>query len=302
MQTRRRDLPPMTSLPVFEAVGRHMSIAKAADELCLTPGAVSRQIQNLEAFLGCDLFERMHRKIALTPAGEVYWAKIHASLGQIRAVTGHLSVSVDQKPLVIGSPRVFLQKCIMPALGTLYGRHPEIVVKFVTGGQDTEGLDGLIYVGEAASRRGFFCETLAHADLTPVCSPAYLRRAPPLDTPDQLERHVLLRSAEFTRNWERWLGARAPRIFANTRFIDLESSGLELTAAVEGLGIAIVRQKLVRQELADGQLVSLFDEHMVREHYVFMFAEAKLRSQSFRDLRTWLKDAVSPPRSPQKDK
>lgn len=292
MQSRRRDLPPMSSLPVFEAVGRHMSIARAADELCLTPGAVSRQVQNLEAFLGCDLFERMHRKITLTAAGEVYWAKIHASLGQIRAVTSDLSVGVDQKPLVIGSPRVFLQKCIMPALGTLYARHPDMVVKFVTGRQDAEGLDGLIYVGQAADRRGFFYETLADADLTPVCSPAYLQRAPPLDTPDDLERHVLLRSAEFTRNWERWLGPRAPRIFAHTRFIDLESSGLELTAAVEGLGIAIVRQKLVRQELADGQLVSLFDEDMVREHYVFMFAETKLRSQRFRVLRTWLKVAV----------
>lgn len=282
----------MTSLPVFEAVGRHMSIAKAADELCLTPGAVSRQIQNLETFLGCDLFERMHRRIALTPAGEVYWAKIHASLGQIRAVTSDLSVSVDLKPLVIGSPRVFLQKCIMPALGTLYARHPDMVVKFVTGRQDPEGLDGLVYVGETETRKGFFCEKLADADLMPVCSPAYLRRAPPLVTPDDLERHVLLRSAEFTRNWERWLGHRTQRIFAHTRFIDLESSGLELTAAVEGLGIAIVRQKLVKQELADGQLVSLFEEHMVHEHYVFMFSEPKLRSQSFRFFRSWLKDAV----------
>lgn len=292
MQRRRRDLPPMTSLPVFESAGRHMSIAKAADELCLTPGAVSRQIQNLEAFLGCDLFERTHRRIALTPAGEVYWARIHASLGDIRAVTSDLSVSVDRRPLVIGSPRVFLQKCIMPVLGTLYARRPDIVVKFVTGGHDVERLDGMIHVGETVGKKGFVCEILGDADLTPVCSPAYLRRAPPLKTPDDLEHHTLLRSAEFTRNWERWLGPRAPRIFSNTRFIDLESSGLELTAAVEGLGIAIVRQKLVKQELADGQLVTLFENEMVHEHYLFMFADPKLRSESFRFFRTWLRDAV----------
>jgi len=283
----------MTSLPVFEAVGRHMSIAKAADELCLTPGAVSRQIQNLEAFLGCGLFERSHRRITFTPAGEVYWGRVQASLGQIRAVTSDLSVGVDQKPLVIGSPRVFLQKCIMPVLGTLYARHPDIVVKFVTGGHEADGLDGAIHVGEAVGKKGFVCEILGDADLTPVCSPAYLRRAPPLDTPDDLERHVLLRSAEFTRNWERWLGPRASRIFSNTRFIDLESSGLELTAAVEGLGIAIVRQKLVKQELAEGQLVALFEKEMVHEHYFFMFADPKLRSDSFRFFRSWLRDAVA---------
>lgn len=293
MQRPRRGLPPMTSLPVFEAVGRHMSIAKAAGELCLTAGAVSRQIQNLEAFLGCDLFERTNRKIAFTPVGEVYWGRIQASLGEIRAVTSDLSVGIDRRPLVIGSPRVFLQKCIMPVLGTLYARHPDIVVKFVTGGHDSEGLDGTIYVGEAVNKKGFVCEVLADADLTPVCSPGYLRRAPPLDTPDDLERHVLLRSVEFTRNWERWLGPRAARIFFNARFIDLESSGLELTAAVEGLGIAIVRQRLVRQELAEGQLVALFADHMVREHYVFMFAEPKLRSDSFRFVRKWLNDAVA---------
>ena len=178
-----RSLPPMTSLPVFDAVGRHMSIVKAANELCLTAGAVSRQIQNLEAFLGCELVERVHRRIAFTPAGEVYWTKIHASLDTIRGVTSDLAVGIERRPLVIGSPRVFLQKCIMPALGTLYARNPDIVVKFVTGAQDIDSVDGTIHVGEAIDRKGVLCEILGDADLTPVCSPSYLRRAPKLETP-----------------------------------------------------------------------------------------------------------------------
>lgn len=287
-----RRLPPMTSLPVFEAVGRHMSIAKAANELCLTAGAVSRQIQNLETFLGCDLFERAHRRIAFTPAGEVYWGKIHVSLDTIRSVTGDLAGGIERRPLVIASPRVFLQKCIMPALGTLYASNPDIVVKFVTGAQDIDSVDGRIHVGEALNPKGFLCEILGDADLMPVCSPSYLRRAPKLETPDDLEQHTLLRSTEFTRNWERWLGPRAPRIFAHTRFIDMESSGLEPTAAVEGLGIAIVRRRLVEQELAAGHLVALFESEMVHEHYFFLFAEHKLRSSTFRLFRNWLKDAV----------
>ena len=292
VQRPGRSLPPMTSLPVFEAVGRHMSIAKAANELCLTAGAVSRQIQNLETFLGCALFERAHRRIAFTPAGEVYWGKIHASLDAIRSVTSDLAIGIERRPLVICSPRVFLQKCIMPALGTLYALSPDIVVKFVTGVQDIDSVDGTIHVGEAVSRKGFLCEILGDADLTPVCSPSYLRRAPKLETPDDLEHHTLLRSAEFTRNWERWLGPRAPRIFAHTRFIDMESSGLEPTAAVEGLGVAIVRRRLVEQELADGRLVALFESEMVHEHYFFLFAEPKLRSGTFRLFRNWLRDAV----------
>ncbi|MBB3593337.1 LysR family glycine cleavage system transcriptional activator [Rhizobium sp. BK529] len=203
-------------------------------------------------------------------------------------MTSDLAVGIERRPLVIGSPRVFLQKCIMPALGTLYACSPDIVVKFVTGAQEIESVDGTIHVGEAVSRKGFVCEMLGDADLTPVCSPSYLRRAPKLETPDDLECHTLLRSAEFTRNWERWLGPRAPRIFAHTRFIDMESSGLEPTAAVEGLGIAIVRRRLVEQELAHGQLVVLFENETVHEHYFFLFAESKLRSRTFRLFRNWL--------------
>src|SRR5262249_27631971 len=143
-------------------------------------------------------------------------------------------------PLVIAAPRMFLQKCVMPVLGSLYARHPDMVVNFVTWPQDVEMVDGAIAVGPQA-RKGFVAEVVAAADLLPVCSPAYRRAAPPLDTPDDLHQHTLLRSAEYTRNWERWLGARTERIFARARFIDFESSGLEFTGAVEGLGIAIVR-------------------------------------------------------------
>ena len=282
----------MTSLPVFEAVGRHLSVARAADELHLTPGAVSRQVQNLETFLGLRLFERAHRRIAFTSAGEVYWAKVHAMLHEIREVTNDLSASADHRPLVIACPRMFLQKCIMPCLGTLYACHPDMVVKFVTGGQDVEELDGAIYVGGAA-RKGFISEVLSDGDLSPVCSPAYLRIAPPLETPDDLERHTLLRSAEFTRNWERWLGPRTAQIFSRARFIDFESSGLELAGALEGLGIAIVRLRLMREELADGRLVALFEKDIVPDHYSFMFAEARLRSSRFRLFRQWLRDAVA---------
>ncbi|EHK55747.1 LysR family transcriptional regulator [Mesorhizobium alhagi CCNWXJ12-2] len=156
-----RTLPPMTSLPVFEAVGRHLSVAKAAEELCLTPGAVSRQVRNLESFLACPLFKRAHRRIVFTKAGEQYWSKIHATLGEIRFVTQDISATSDSRPLVIGSPRVFLQKCVLPVLGTLYTNHPEIAVKFVVGGEDDDVMDGAIRVGTGAAPKGYVSEILA---------------------------------------------------------------------------------------------------------------------------------------------
>ena len=281
----------MTALPVFEAVGRRLSVAKAAEELHLTPGAVSRQVRNLEIFLGIKLFERSHRRISFTPAGEAYWAKVHAALGEVRDATRTASADADRGPLIIAAPRMFLQKYVMPTLGGLYARYPDMAVNFVAGTDNASGLDGAIAVGPKP-RPGFIIDELAAADLSPVCSPSYLREGPPLDTSDALERHTLLRSAEYIRNWERWLGDRAPRVFSRARCIDFESPGLELTGALEGLGIAIVRLSLVRDELASGRLVALFGDETIHEQYGFIFPELKLRSTRFKRFRAWLRDAV----------
>lgn len=282
-----RMLPPMTALPVFDAVGHHLSIARAADELHLTPGAVSRQIQNLETFLGIRLFERAHRRIVFTAEGKAYWARVHAALGEVRDATRTASAATDHGPLIIAAPRMFLQKYIMPALGGLYARHPGMTVNFVASADSMAGPDGAIAINPKP-KPGFIIDILADADLSPVCSPAYLRDAPPLDTLGDLERHTLLRSAEYVRNWERWLGERSKRVFAVARCIDFESPGLELTGAAEGLGIAIVRLSLVREEIASGRLVALFKEETVHEHYAFTFSGMKLRSARFRQFRTWL--------------
>lgn len=286
-----RVLPPMTALPVFEAVGRHLSIARAANELNLTPGAVSRQIQNLETFLGIRLFERAHRRIVFTAAGESYWAKVHAALGEVREATRTVSANADRGPLIIAAPRMFLQKYVMPALSGLYASHPDMAVNFVGSADNIGGPDGAIAISPKP-KPGFVIDILADADLSPVCSPAYLKEAPPLKTPDDLERHTLLRSAEYVRNWERWLGERAQRVFSVARCIDFESPGLELTGAAEGLGVAIVRLSLVRDEIASGRLVALFKEETVHEQYAFIFSELKLRSARFRQFRTWLRDTV----------
>lgn len=286
-----RVLPPMTALPVFDAVGRHLSIAKAATELHLTPGAVSRQVQNLETFLGIRLFERAHRRIVFTAEGEAYWSKVHAALGEVREATRTVSADAGRGPLIIAAPRMFLQKYVMPALGGLYASHPDMAVNFVASADSIGGPDGAIVISPR-SKPGFVIDVLADADLSPVCSPAYLKEAPPLRTPNDLEQHTLLRSAEYVRNWERWLGERAQRVFSVARCIDFESPGLELTGAAEGLGVAIVRLSLVREEIESGRLVSLFKEETVHEQYTFIFSELKLRSARFRQFRTWLRDTV----------
>lgn len=288
-------LPPMSALPVFEAVGRHLSISRAAEELHVTPGAISRQIRNLEAFVSCRLFERAHRRISFTPAGESLWSDVSEAMGRLREATYRLTSANGQRPLQVSCPRMFLQKRIVPELGSLYARHPDLSVRFVVAmpGVAADAIDVAIVVGDYTVPRGYRHERLIEGDLIPVCSPAYLAKAPPLGKPADLAGHVLLRSTEYARNWRRWLGEAADRVFACARFIDFDSSGLELPAAVEGLGISITRHSLVREELAGGRLIALFPEHAVRDHYAFIYPDSRRGSPAFRNLRRWLHSTVT---------
>lgn len=288
----KRLMPPMTSLPVFEAVGQYLSVARAAEALNLTPGAVSRQVQNLEHYLGTELFVRSHRRMAFTPEGEEYWARIHGALCEIRDATRITSTHAEDAPLTIVVPRMFLQRIIMPQLGSFYARYPDIKVTFLTSGTGTIPVDGSIAI--SPERRPDFCyDMLAEANLTPVCSPRYLETAPPLKVRSDLAQHTLLRSRDYMHNWLNWLGDEADAVLSRARCIDFESPGLELTGAMEGIGVTIVRIALVKDEIAAGKLVPLFPDHILRAHYMFAFPDTKRRLRTFGNFRTWLNSAVA---------
>ncbi|MDS9467913.1 LysR substrate-binding domain-containing protein [Paracoccus sp. MBLB3053] len=280
--------PPMTALPVFAAVGRHLSVARAAQELNLTPGAVSRQIRNLEDHVGCLLFERGHRRITFTDEGRAYWTAINTALSDIRSATDTLGQSSGNRALIIACPRVFLQSCLIPVLGSFFANHPEVQVTLQVDGPNVDGVDGRIFVGREPAAN-LVVDKLIEGDLILVCSPGYKLRSPPLDRPEDLAHHVLLRSAEFRRNWDRWLDRNLSCLKPGCRFMDFDGAGFELPAAVEGLGIAIVRTPLVRQELATGRLVTLFDDCRIADSYRFEFHERRLRQPGLRRFRSWLR-------------
>lgn len=281
-------LPPMTSLPVFEVVGQYLSVARAAEVLNLTPGAVSRQIQNLERYLGTALFVRNHRRMIFTPEGEEYWGRVNGALGELRDATRTTSSRVEDAPLTIVVPRMFLQRIIMPRLSDFYAHYPDIKIKFLTSGVGAVPVDGSIAISPER-REGYRYDMLAEANLTPVCSPRYLEASPPLLKRLDLGQHTLLRSRDYMHNWENWLAEDAPQVLSQARCIDFESPGLELTGAVEGLGITIVRIALVQEEINAGKLVPLLHEHMVHAHYLFGFSDVRRRSQNFSNFRNWLK-------------
>jgi len=182
----------------------------------------------------------------------------------------------------------------MPVLSQFYAEHPDINVKFIVGSSTPVAdpdVDGAIGIGQQNSG-SFLSEPLVSGDLALVCSPEYLKTNKPPEDVAALRYHTLLRSSEFARNWEVWLGDDIDEVFSKARFIDFESAGLDITAATEGLGIAIVRQNLIKTEIELGQLVTLLEQNVVRDQYSFFYSDTKLHSDKFKRFRRWLKMTI----------
>ncbi len=247
----------MNALVAFEAVARLGSFLRAAEDLNVTPGAVSRQVKNLEQFLGTELFVRLHRRIALTPAGQSYHATVSKSFGAIRAQTDELLARNVDHPLRIVCPASFLRHWLLPRLVQFNDAYPRIGVTFASGHSwdpSPEGTDLRIMLGPA-SEANLVSSRLVDAGFVPVCTPQYLGQHPPLACVQDLTRHTLLHSALRIGDWERWLGEMAVPILSGARVISLRGDGLAHAAALEGVGIALGRICFVAPDLLSGRLV-----------------------------------------------
>ncbi len=261
----------MVWLRSFEAAARHASFTRAAAELCVTQGAVSQQVKQLETALGRALFLRGARALALTPEGERLQAVVHDAFRAIDATLAQLRRPGDApRTVVLSCSPSFAMGWLTPRLGDFFREHPGIDLK-VQGefhGLDQarmarEGIDAAVRFdlgryGSLPARR------ILDEWLLPVASPAFLAAHPRLRTPADLRPAWLLHDAspwdgagEF-EEWRFWLdraGADLPDLSAGRRF---NLSQLALAAAASGQGIALGRAALVLDDLAAGRLVDLF--------------------------------------------
>lgn len=248
--------PPLNALRFFEAAARLGSVVKAAEELHLTHGAVSRQIRLLEESLGVDLFERRNRGVFLTPQGEQLRAAAEHAFGHLNTVIEALREPARSAPLVLSCEPTISMKWLIPRLGDFYRRHPEIQLHiFASGGPVAFQRDG---VDIALRRNDFKWDGGVHAEqvceewIGPVCAPALLRRKR-LDLSAHRELHTSSRKGAWA-NWRNAAGASAQRSGSQT----YEHFYLSLQAACAGLGVAIGSAFMVQEELDSGRLVAPF--------------------------------------------
>jgi LysR family transcriptional regulator, glycine cleavage system transcriptional activator len=254
-------LPPLNSLRSFEAAGRHVSFTRAAQELNVTQAAVSHQIKALEETLGVQLFRRQNRTLALTEAGRAYLAPISAAFQAMAEATERLRRRDAEGTLTVSVLPSFGSKWLVPRLGRFRELHPAIDVRVSASYHlvdfAREDVDVAIRFGQG-DWPGLHVERLMTEDQFPVCSPGLLERGPPLGSPDDLKGHVLLHDMWFGdphEGWRRWLAAVGVEGLDWRRGPVFSDSGMAVQAAIDGQGVALGREALVRDDLAAGRLL-----------------------------------------------
>lgn len=251
-----RRLPFLNGIRAFEAAGRAGSFAAAAEELHVSPAAISRMVKLLEERLGVPLFERRANRLALTPAGARYLSGLTGLLDALARLTEEVAALGGRQVLTLGVGPSFAIRWLIPRLAEWQRRHPGIEVRITTGGATVPFAPDWscsIRLGEGRWP-GLTAIPLLAADLTPVCAPGLARR---LDRPEALARESLLRVSHAAGDWPRWLDAAGlPHLVARGPLFD--HYGEALQAAADGLGVAMGIRPYIDDDLAAGRLVAPF--------------------------------------------
>ena len=296
--TKSNAMPALDLLVGFEAAARHLSFTKAGEELYLTQSAVSRQIKELEDQLGVPLFQRRHRALALTEAGQQFHAVAAQVITTMRAATERLRAQAGKRrPLSVTTTASFAALWLIPRLAGFTRDHPHVDVRITADPkvQDMErdGLDVALRHGPA-SLAGPNAIRLFGERVFPVCSPGLLRKLP-LKKPEDLKNHVLLQYHDPDvrhpwLHWNTWLEvAGVPGLRpAGT----LSFSGYEqiIPAAVAGHGVALGRTPLVQDLIKAKELVAPFKSMAdpARAYFVIVSRDAAQRPE-VSDFVAWLK-------------
>jgi LysR family glycine cleavage system transcriptional activator len=304
-------LPPLNALRAFEAAARHLSFKEASEELSVTPTAISHQIRGLEEYLGFQLFYRLTRALELTREGRAMLPKVRDGLECFAAAIESTRQHGASGRLLVTSPPAFASRWLIRHLPSFTAEHPEIELHMAASletidARDPSSVSGLagIDVRDDESEvfirfgRGHYDGCRVDRLFAPayvlVCSPRLLLGMRPLHVPADLRRHNLLHDESIMElldrpTWAEWLqvaGLRGIDPDAGTHFSD---PGLVLSAAIDGVGVAIASKPLIEAEVAAGRLVVPFDIVIHRtQAYCLVVPEAVADRPIVSVFREWL--------------
>ena len=255
-----RRLPSLNALKAFEAAARHGSFTRAAEELCVTQGAVSHQVKALEGEFGLMLFRRERQRLVITEAGRTYLETVRDAFDRLAAGTERLLQREGTGNLTVSTSPNFAAKWLVHRLARFAEAHPGIELRI---GATMQHVDFARDDVELAIRHGdgdwpgLHVTRLCVERLFPVCSPALLRGRKGLRSPGDLARHTLLHLND-RQDWAKWFEAACIDGIDLTRGPVVNQANLEIEAAIDGQGVALARTALVAWDLLTGRLACPF--------------------------------------------
>ena len=289
-------LPSMRMLLAFDSVVRHLSFSKAAEELNLTASAVSHQIGNLEALLGCALFRRSSQGVSLTPAGTRY----HEGLAEALTSIAHAAMSARNEEgievLRIHSSPSFASLWLMPRLNAFLESNPNIRLHMTATHTPSdfsrEDIDIDIRYG-AIRWPGLEVETIFPEEIVPLASPTFLAKRQ-IRTPEDLLGHPLILSEFNVVQWQQWFPANKVSSTPSEFSLRFDRTTLALDAATQGLGIALESAQLARRMVESGAVAYVFSDHKgirVQAHHV-VFPRSHLGRPRVTRFLSWLRSCA----------
>ncbi|WP_425046428.1 LysR family transcriptional regulator [Primorskyibacter sp. S87] len=297
MSTPRRFLPSIPALRALEAVDRLGSASAAAEELSLTQGAVSRQLQALEAQMGVEMISRDRKKLSLTPAAQAYVAEIRQALGQIANASLRLQVAPLGGTLNLAILPAFGMRWLMPRLPEFSRLHPDVTLNMSTRLRPfnfgSEHFDAALHFGDP-DWPGTDRMLLRNEQVLPVCAPGLLPDGLPVSPRELLDLpllHIETRPSAW-QDWFRLNDIELPRPLTGTMY---DQFATITHAAQHGLGIALMPDYLVEQDLATGRLVPACGPAVeTGGSYYLVWPINKARDPALHTFRDWLATQAQP--------
>ncbi|MGD1954429.1 MAG: transcriptional regulator GcvA [Sphingomonadales bacterium] len=298
----KRALLPLNALRVFDAAARHLSFKLAADELAVTPAAVSQQIRSLEDYLGVVLFKRQARSLSLTEEGLQSLPALRAGFERFEEAVKILQAGQASDILTVSVSPSFASKWLLPRIDGFYADRPSMEVRIQASDElvnfAEENVDLAIRYGSGQYQE-LRSEKLLDEHVLPVCHPALLSGEKAIESLADLAEHTLIHDSSHSADpaapsWAMWLKAAGAGDVQAKRSLHFDLETLALDAALAGKGVALARRILAAEDLAGGRLVAPFEGQVAVSFAYYMVApEPQWRQRKISEYVAWLKDEAS---------
>ncbi|UKJ76293.1 LysR substrate-binding domain-containing protein [Azospirillum brasilense] len=282
------------ALQAFEAAARLGSFATAAEDLGLTPSAISHQVKILEEQLGLRLFHRVHRSVALTDDGRTYAAEIIAAFARIDTATRNVTTTGSGTTiLTVRSMPSFAAQWLMPRLGRVKEIHPAIDIRLRASVSPIDLTTGAVDVdiryNPGPPPAGCVLELFPDDVIVPMCSPALANGLNPIRKPSDISRHILIHSEINIVGWRDWANRHRGVELDMERGLRFDRSFMAINAAANGMGVCLDSLLLARQELLSGRLIIPFPTRGLRaQGHGFVTLKSTANLPKIRLFREWL--------------